>query len=414
MKLFRSEVAERRSRLSGAVVLRQPNGHGLVAVLLAGFVLAASIWVALGTYARVETVPGLLTTDRPTAKVYTPRPGTAMQVLVSDGDIVKAGQPIVLVNADLRDSRGASAAADSAASVDAQIVLQNSQLELVRLGHTIERSKLTSTLTSLREQVHLTEESLALQDEIVNSQSAALEQIAGVAEKGFVSRNEFERRRQTLLAATQQRLQMQQQLASLQRQIAETENQVRTLDVMREREIASLQSTGRALEQQRIQFEGAHAFAVVAPIAGRVTALQVGVGQQVQPTVPLMIVVPADAQLQAEVYAPTRAIGLVKVGQESRLAFDAFPYQRFGVTVGRVERISGSVLDPRETGTPLAFEEPVYRITIGLRDQAVRAGGESYPLQPGMTLKANLILERQSFLDWLLAPLNSVRRKTGE
>ena len=34
-------------------------------------------------------------------------------------------------------------------------------------------------------------------------------------------------------------------------------------------------------------------------------------------------------------------------------------------------------------------------------------------LQPGMTLKANIVLERQSFLAWLLQPLNAVLKRTA-
>jgi multidrug efflux pump subunit AcrA (membrane-fusion protein) len=40
--------------------------------------------------------------------------------------------------------------------------------------------------------------------------------------------------------------------------------------------------------------------------------------------------------------------------------------------------------------------------------QTVAAFGEAQALQPGMTLTANLILDRRSFFDWLLTPLNAV------
>ena len=44
--------------------------------------------------------------------------------------------------------------------------------------------------------------------------------------------------------------------------------------------------------------------------------------------------------------------------------------------------------------------------------QAIEAFGGVYPIQPGMTLKANVILEKQSFLGWLLEPINAVRHRT--
>ena len=62
---------------------------------------------------------------------------------------------------------------------------------------------------------------------------------------------------------------------------------------------------------------------------------------------------------------------------------------------------------------PLKLEEAVYRVTVALDGQAVTAYGDKVPLQPGMTLQANIVLERQSFLSWLLQPLNAVLKRTA-
>ena len=126
---------------------------------------------------------------------------------------------------------------------------------------------------------------------------------------------------------------------------------------------------------------------------------------------PLMVIVPTEAELSAELYAPSRAVGFVEPGKETRLIYDAFPYQRFGSFEGSVASISRIAIDPRETDIPFPFEEPVYRISVSLDEQAIEAFGEPAPLQAGMTLQANIVLERQSFLAWLLQPLNAVLKR---
>lgn len=68
-------------------------------------------------------------------------------------------------------------------------------------------------------------------------------------------------------------------------------------------------------------------------------------------------------------------------------------------------------MDPRELGVPLKIEEAVYRIEVTPATQGVQAFGETLPLQPGMTLTASLILDRRSFGDWLLQPLNAVLKR---
>jgi membrane fusion protein len=158
--------------------------------------------------------------------------------------------------------------------------------------------------------------------------------------------------------------------------------------------------------------EGEQSYVIKAPIAGRVTALAAGAGRAATSARPLMVIVPTDAQLQAELYAPTRSIGFVEPGEETRLLYDAFPYQRFGSFEGRVASISRIAVDPRETEIPFPFEEPVYRVRVHLDQQSIEAFGEPAPLQPGMTLQANIVLERQSFLAWILQPLNAVLNRT--
>ena len=143
------------------------------------------------------------------------------------------------------------------------------------------------------------------------------------------------------------------------------------------------------------------------------TALAAGVGRAVNASRPVMVIVPQDAELVAELYAPTRAVGFVEPGKETRLLYDAFPYQRFGSFGGKVDNISRIAVDPRETEIPFPFEEPVYRIKVKLDRQAIRASGEQNPLQAGMTLQANIVLERQTFLAWLLQPLNAVLNRTA-
>ncbi|MBL7373507.1 HlyD family efflux transporter periplasmic adaptor subunit, partial [Escherichia coli] len=76
-------------------------------------------------------------------------------------------------------------------------------------------------------------------------------------------------------------------------------------------------------------------------------------GRMASPDRPMMIIVPEGSPLKAEIYAPSRAIGFVHVGQEARLLYEAFPYQRFGSFGARVESISRIVIDPRETDVPI-------------------------------------------------------------
>lgn len=153
-------------------------------------------------------------------------------------------------------------------------------------------------------------------------------------------------------------------------------------------------------------------FALVARANGRVTALQAKVGDATDASKPLMAIIPTGSVLQAELYLPSRAAGFVEGGQTVRLLYDAFPSTRFGPGYGTVANLSTTVLNPDEVRASVKATEPVYRVVVSLRDNAVNAYGKRLPLQSGMALSADILLESRSFLDMLLDPLRAAAGRT--
>src|SRR6185312_15402991 len=109
--------------------------------------------------------------------------------------------------------------------------------------------------------------------------------------------------------------------------------------------------------------------------------------------------------------APSRAVGFARSGQEVRLLYDSFPFEQFGGFKGRIASVTRTAIDPREVDDPIKLDEPVYKIEVELESQEVMAYGAMQPLEPGMTLTANLVLERRSFFSWLTEPLREVVRR---
>jgi membrane fusion protein len=412
--LFRTEVIEaRKARLEGEVILAQPVRANVLTLIVLLIMALLGAWVVLGSYTRSEVARGILVTDAPSAKVIAIRPGQIAELPVRDGDKVAAGQKLATIRVEQADENGVSATAESLAALDAQRGLADHQALLAARRASAERARLAATLDGLRRQRADLSEQSDLQEQAAASARQLFEAISPVMERGFVSRVEYERRRQAMLAARQQLAQLRQQSSALAAEEGRALAELARIDADAGTEIASAQSSAQAIAQQRAQALASRAYVLASPIAGRVTALQASAGKTVDGSAPLMVVVPEGSALRADIYAPTRAIGFVKPGQEVRLLYDAFPYQRFGSFSGKVTRVSRTVLDPREIAAPLKIDEPVYRIEVALDRQQVEAFGQSLALQPGMTLSANLILDRRSFADWLLQPLNAVLRRSG-
>jgi membrane fusion protein len=133
-------------------------------------------------------------------------------------------------------------------------------------------------------------------------------------------------------------------------------------------------------------------------------------GERVDASRPVLSIVPEDAELQAHLYIPTRAIGFVQEGQAVRLRYDAYPYQRFGIYEGVITQVSNAVLTQNEIPL-LAVKEPVYKVIASLSRQSVTAYGVEVPLKPGILLSADVELDNRSLIEWLLDPLYSLQGK---
>lgn len=390
------------------LALGLPFSTRLWVLALFSVILVFVVALGLSQYSRTETVSGVLVTEQPSAKVLAPVTGVITRMMIKEGDVVRANQPLATVDVDRRNEAGQRYAASNIEKVDQQYRLAAVRIGLTATSQASERDSLADTVASANRKMADIDTQIALQTEIVNSNEMLFRQIETMVERGFVSKVEQERRRQTMLNAKQQLSALAQQRIATQQERDRAARSIGALDAETARERNEIEAMQQSLMIERSSLEAQAQYQLAAPIAGRVTAMQAAAGRVIHPDVPAMIIVPVDARLKARLYAPTRAVGFIRARQQVRLLYDAFPYQRFGSFEGRVISVSRIALDPKEIEGPLTFAEPVYQIDVEIAQQAIPTRDDATPLQPGMTLTASIILERQSFFAWLLSPLTAV------
>ena len=182
-------------------------------------------------------------------------------------------------------------------------------------------------------------------------------------------------------------------------------------------ERANIDRQVAALEQEIAGTEAQRQIVIPAPQAGTVTAIQAELGSNVNTAAPLMNIVPAGRKLEAQLFGPSRAVGFVRPGQRVLLRYQAFPYQKFGQYEGVVADVSRTAINPGELTqlsgltSLLAANEPVYRITVTLARQTAIAYGEAIPLQSGMQLEADVMMEKRRLIEWVFDPLFTLTGK---
>jgi HlyD family secretion protein len=118
-------------------------------------------------------------------------------------------------------------------------------------------------------------------------------------------------------------------------------------------------------------------------------------GYAVAPNETIMNVVPSDS-LRAKVFVTSKDISFVKLGQDSDVRMDSYPFTEFGSLKGKVSRIANEALPPDEQN-----QQPRFPVLIQLSKQVLTKNGRSYPLKAGETLTANLVLREKRVITLL-------------
>ncbi|MDP5187327.1 MAG: efflux RND transporter periplasmic adaptor subunit [Alishewanella sp.] len=408
--LFRQAALKQQAqRLEGEVVIAQPLSSTVLTVSLLVLVCGIVIFLAQADFNRKATVNGYLQPDMGIAKVHAARAGVISELYVADGAMVSQGQPLLLVNVPDYLAEGSSLVGSLSLSLQQQQQLLTARREQLVLHYQQQQQELQSRMGYQQALLAEQQQQTALVANRLQLQQQRLDKLSSLQAKGAISELDWQVQQENLLLlkqqVTEQQLTRQSQLAAL----SQLEGQLQRLPTEQQQQLALLETEFSRLQQQQLELKARNQLLITAPVSGRVTNLVAELGKYTHSHLPLLTILPEQAQLQAILLVPTRAFGFVSPGQRTRLRFDAFPYQRFGLYEGEVLTTGEAILLPNEVEMPIAIQEPVYRVAVALDSQEIRAYGSSVPLQSGMLLSADIVLEQRSLLSWLLEPIFSLK-----
>lgn len=408
--LFRANAVKQQSaRLDGDVIIAQPVSSSFLTIVLLCVVTAIIAFLSLTSFNRKETVSGYLKPDIGLAKVVSSRAGVIQQVYVDDGQQVQAGDRLALVIVPEHLSAG-----DSLTGTLFQGLLQQTELVNLRKQQVIsqlsqQETELTTRLTLSRNLLSDIKAQQQLLQQRLQLNQQRYQNYQNLTQRGAISTNELQQQHELVLNIQQQLAELNASEQSQKAQIEQLSGQLQRLPSEQQQQLAVLDSDISRLKQQQTELNARGELLITAPITGRVTNLVAEIGNNVQMGLPLLTIMPDNAELQAVLLVPTRAYGFVMPGQRTRLRFDAFPYQRFGLYEGEVIKTAQAIVLPNEVDMPVAVQEPVYRVEVALASQHIRAYGNTVPLQSGMLLSADIVLEQRSLLAWLFEPVLSLK-----
>ncbi|PWT74754.1 MAG: HlyD family type I secretion periplasmic adaptor subunit [Proteobacteria bacterium] len=409
----------------------------LVLALLGVLILVLAGWSIVGRLDIIAVAPGRLVPSTYVKVVQPVDAGVIKELLVREGDSVKAGQVMVRMDPSISDADGKQL----------QTQVQLARLALRRIDAELagtepqsqadDSQELFSQMASqyrARRQTHLDELAAeravmakaehdlkgALEMEAKLKQTLPIYQDqerswAQLEKEGFAGHLLVEDRRRV-------RIEVQQELKA----------QVHTIDGLRaamtqskERQ-AQIESNYRQLlynervettallekaEQER-QKQSIHQdmLELRAPQDGVVKELATHTeGAVLSPGTVLMTIVPANEPLRAEVWVSNQDRGFVRDGQKVKVKIDPYPFQKYGMVDGVVKSVSADASeqspaqadsDPRNPASRYRF-----RAIVELKSQYLQSDEVKLQLTPGMQVDAEIALGDRTVLEYILSPV---------
>ncbi len=417
--LFRAAALNaQKPKWLGNIILVRPLSYTILTWVAAACALLVVIFLIWGSYTKRSTVIGQLLPDIGVVKVYTPQLAVVAQKLVVEGQEVKKGDPLYVLSSERQS--GAQGAIQAAISQQVQSRRQSliEELEKTRRLQREERDALAKRIDGLSAEGS----NLANQIEVQSARVALGDETAvryrNLLAKDYIARDQLQQKEAELLDQKARLQALERERISVLRELAARRNELSGLDIKHQTQLSQIERGISSTDQELTESEAKRQVTVVAPEGGIATALFAEVGQAVDGNRPLVSIMPKGATLQAQLYAPSRAIGFVRPGDAVLLRYQAYPYQKFGHARGKVISVAKTALPGSEiswlgnsaSGNP-QNNEPLYRVVAELESQTIMAYGQPQPLQAGMLVEADLLQETRRLIEWVLEPLYSLTGK---
>jgi protease secretion system membrane fusion protein len=408
-------------------------GWLIVLVGVGGFLL----WALLAPLDKGVPLPGTVAKESNRKAVQHQTGGTIQEILVKDGDIVKAGQTLVRMNsvtaksafeitegqyltsrateARLQAERDGQKKIHFPADLEqrskeprpAELMSLQNQLLLSRTGSLqSEMSSVDESIAGLKFQIKGLEESRDSKKEQMKLLKEQLDGMRDLAKEGYVARNrllDLERTYAQLQGLVSEDIgnigRAQRQVVELtlrkSQRTQEYQKEVRTQLAETQKEAEAL---GARLEAQKFDLANVD---VKAPVDGTIVGLAVFTnGGVVPPGFKMMDVVPAGDPLIVEGQLPVNLVDKVHAGLKVELVFSAFNTNKTPHIEGEVETVSADRSVDERTGTPY------YKVRL----KVTRAGEKAIAAHkmnviPGMPVEVFVKTGERTMMNYLLKPV---------
>lgn len=415
--LFRQDAVENHKIKWRGRALLLP---GLPVWLVTGgcifFLVAFLAFVTAGTYTRRVNVTGEITSHPRPASVYSGVQGVVVRRFVTEGQLIKTGEPIYQIDVS-KSTRSGVVSDNQRRDIDDQLrriddIISRLQSSKKNTLEMLEKQKAQYTAAFRRSSGILkrAEEGIRIMKE--NMENYRHYQTRGLINKDQLTNQValYYQQQNNLLGLSGQNEQNALQITAL-------ESQIQTQAAGFDNQIYQMELQRYERQKERVNTDAGGEIIVRALTDGRIDSLSVTVGQMVNVGDSLLQVMPQQIDHYfLVIWVPNDAIPYIAVGDRVNVRYEAFPAAKFGQFAGTVAVISKTPASPQEMltyqGAPrsaLTASIPYYKVIIRPEKQTIFYDGKGLSLENGMKAQSTLFLEKRKIYQWMLSPFYDMK-----
>lgn len=391
-------------------------------------------WAALAPLDSAALASGVVTVKTYRKTIQHLEGGIVKELLVRDGDLVKAGDPLIVLDetqiradnevtrsqliaaqateARLRAERDGLAVVDFSALIEQDTPRAREAREgetqvfrARRNSHLGEIAVLEKRISQLHEQINGLKKVIYTKNSLERSFSTEIRELKELLAEGFVDKTRLLEQERNLDKTRAEVADHGSEIIKTQLQINETELQILQLNKDFNAEVVSqlaeVQTKVFDLQEKKSALEDRLSRVVIrSPEDGMILGMTVHtIGGVIRPATPLLDIVPSVSDLVIEAKVSPVDIDRVEAGKSADIRFSSFSSNTTPVIEGRVIQVSADRLEDEKDGTPY------YLARVGLTEEgAKRLVGLNLKLQPGMPAEVFINTGERTMLQYLMQP----------
>lgn len=437
---------------TAALLLNTPNSARLMLWVMVLFFVAAIGWASWAQIDQVTVGQGKVIPSSQIQVVQNLEGGLVKEILVKEGQLVKKGQQLLLIDdtrfrSDYREREQqvanlTASVLQLSASINSVAVNRDFNIQDWEKSVVLDYGKLTFPPVLEETQPQLTQHQKAEYREDLDNLRNQLSVIDQQVEQKQQDLVEIEARVRNLRQSYQyakKELDITQPLADegvvpriellkLQRQVNDTrremtsselkipviksaikESMLNRIDVAlkfrseQQEKLNNAQDQLSALVESAVGLEDrVNRTVVVSPVTGKIKTLNVNtVGGVIQPGMDIVEIVPTEDTLLVEAKIAPKDIAFLRPNLNAIVKFTAYDFTKYGGLVGELEHISADTTQDEEGNS-------FYIVRV--RTEKTSFGQDAdLPIIPGMTASVDIITGKRTVLEYLLKPILSAK-----